>query len=126
MATVTIGVDTFEAGASILHPKNLHAVNFTELLKLNRKLPSSSDDSMSLGIWDGGKFVLKTVTVDSEYPFVQKIVSWANSQYIFLRYGFSLLKMDSFVETTVDKFLKYYERTEERPIFASVEETPKT
>ncbi|CAI0428067.1 unnamed protein product [Linum tenue] len=122
MATVTIGGDTFEAGASILHPKNLHAVNFTELLKLNRKLPSSSDDSMSLGIWDGGKFVLKTVTVDSAIPFVQKIVSWANSLYIFLRYGFSLLKMDSFVETTVDKFLKYYESTEERPIFASVEE----
>ncbi|CAN1145253.1 Farnesylcysteine lyase [Linum perenne] len=122
MATVTIGGDTFEAGASILHPKNLHASNFTELLNLNRKLPSSSEKSMSLGIWDGGEFVFKTMTVDSDIPIVQKMVSWANSLRIFLRYGFSLLKMESFIETTVNKFLKYYESTEERPIFQRVDE----
>ncbi|CAN0897356.1 Farnesylcysteine lyase [Linum grandiflorum] len=120
MATVTIGGNTFEAGASILHPKNLHASNFTELLNLNRKLPSPG--SMSLGIWDGGEFVFKTVTVASDVPIVQKIVSWANSLRIFLRYGFSLLKMESFVETTIDKFMKYYESTGERPIFESVDE----
>ncbi|CAN1250030.1 Farnesylcysteine lyase [Linum perenne] len=122
MATVTIGGNTFEAGASILHPKNLHVSNFTELLNLNRKLPSSSEKSMSLGIWDGGEFVFKTMTVDSDIPIVQKMVSWANSLRIFLRYGFSLLKMESFIETTVNKFLKYYESTEERPIFQRVDE----
>ncbi|GAU19573.1 hypothetical protein TSUD_303860 [Trifolium subterraneum] len=34
IATVTIAGETFEAGASILHPKNLHAVTYTKLLKL--------------------------------------------------------------------------------------------
>lgn len=61
MATVTIGGETFEAGASILHPKNYHALNFTHLLNLKVKGPSASDSSFSLGIWDGQKFLFKTI-----------------------------------------------------------------
>uniref|UniRef100_A0A2P2J4M1 Prenylcysteine lyase domain-containing protein n=1 Tax=Rhizophora mucronata TaxID=61149 RepID=A0A2P2J4M1_RHIMU len=122
MATVTIAGETFEAGASILHPKNYYAGNFTELLHLKRKLPPSSESSLSLGIWDGEKFSLKTLTVESKIPLVQKIVSFANSVYILLRYGFSLLRMQSFVEITVNKFLKYYESFETRPIFKTVDE----
>ncbi|XP_017982372.1 PREDICTED: farnesylcysteine lyase [Theobroma cacao] len=124
MATVSIGGETFEAGASILHPKNYHALNYTKLLGLKIKPPPSSedDDSMSFGIWDGKKFVFKTLQVDSKFPVVQKIVSFVNSFYLFFRYGFSLLKMNSFVESTVDSFLKYYERPETRPVFETVDE----
>jgi len=96
MATVNVSGHTFEAGASILHPKNYHAVNYTELLGLKNKDPSS--DSFSLGIWDGQKFVFKTLSFSSNIPFVDKIVSLANSLLMFLRYGFSLLKMQTFVE----------------------------
>ncbi|KAK8653492.1 hypothetical protein V6N13_127488 [Hibiscus sabdariffa] len=111
MATVTIGGDTFEAGASILHPKNYHARNYSKLLGLKVKPPPSSedDDSMSLGIWDGKKFVFKTLEVESKFPWVQKIVYYFNSFQMFFRYGFSLSKMNNFVESTVDSFLKYYE-----------------
>ncbi|XP_044470383.1 farnesylcysteine lyase isoform X2 [Mangifera indica] len=122
MATITISNHTFEAGASILHPKNHHALNFTKLLNLKIKQPSSSDESHSFGIWDGEKFVFKTLSVDSKLPFVQKIVSFANSVYIFMRYGLSLLKMQGFVESAVERFLKYYESFERRPVFESVDE----
>ncbi|KAF5727608.1 hypothetical protein HS088_TW22G01304 [Tripterygium wilfordii] len=121
MATVTIAGETFEAGASILHPKNYHALNFTTGLGLKIRKPPASESSLSLGIWDGKRFLLKTISVDSKIPFVQKIVSFANSVYLLVRYGFSLLKMESFVEGMVDKFLKYYESTESRPVFETVE-----
>lgn len=122
MATVTISGEIFEAGASILHPKNFHASNFTKLLNLKRKTPSSSESSISLGIWDGKKFLFKTITIDSKISIVQKMVSFANSLYLLLRYGFSLFKLNTFVEVTVNKFLKYYEGFETRPIFETVDE----
>nr|GLL38767.1 farnesylcysteine lyase isoform X1 [Ipomoea trifida] len=121
MATVTIAGDTFEAGASILHPKNYHARNFTNLLNLTVKTSSSESDS-SFGIWDGNKFVLKTLSSNSKLPILQKLVSFANSVLIFLRYGFSLFRMENFVEDAVNSFLKYYEGFESRPAFEDVEE----
>ncbi|KAJ8769154.1 hypothetical protein K2173_000929 [Erythroxylum novogranatense] len=122
MATVTIAGHTFEAGASILHPKNYHAANFTEMYKLGRKKPVRSESSISLAIWDGQRFVFKTMSVESKSPLVQKIVSLANSVYMLFHYGFSLLKMDNFVEDMLSKFLKYYESFETRPIFETVDE----
>lgn len=114
IATVTVAGETFEAGASILHPKNLHAVEYTKILNLKAKQPSS--ESLSLGIWDGNKFVFKTVKIDSnlplidkllKIPFIQNLVSLVNSGLVFLRYGFSLLKMQSFVEVLImHRFLK--------------------
>ncbi|KAJ7945111.1 farnesylcysteine lyase [Quillaja saponaria] len=124
MATVNVGGETFEAGASILHPKNFHALNYTNLLKLKVKKPSS--DSLSLGIWDGKKLIFKTVNSSSRIPFIQffidKVVSFANSVIMFARYGFSLLRMQSFVETTVNRFVRYYEKFEARPVFRTVDE----
>ncbi|KAJ6419352.1 hypothetical protein OIU84_029458 [Salix udensis] len=122
MATVTIGGDAFEAGASILHPKNYHASNYTDLLNLTGKIPSSSESSISLGIWDGNGFVVKTLNANSNWGIVNKIVSFFNGIYLFMRYGFSLVKMEGFVDETVNKFLKYYEGVETRPVFESVEE----
>ncbi|RVX21490.1 Farnesylcysteine lyase [Vitis vinifera] len=122
MATVVLAGETFEAGASILHPKNFHAVNFTKMLNLSVKTPPSSESSLSLGIWDGEKFVFKTLDSNSKSSIVQRIVAITNSVLLFVRYGFSLLKMDSFVQTTVDNFLKYYASFESRPVFETVDE----
>ncbi|XP_065874798.1 farnesylcysteine lyase [Euphorbia lathyris] len=121
MATVTVSGETFEAGASILHPKNYHTSNFTNLLNLKLKMPSTSDSDLSLGIWDGNKFVFKTISISSKSTVVQKIVSYANSLYMLYHYGFSLFRMKSFVESTVNKFLKYYESFETRPTFQTVD-----
>ncbi|KAK2656319.1 hypothetical protein Ddye_009371 [Dipteronia dyeriana] len=120
MATVTISGETFEAGASILHPKNYHLLNYTKLLNLKRREPSSLD---SFGIWNGKKFVLRTISARSwKVPIVEKMVSMVNSVYLFVRYGFSLLKMQTFVEDTVERFLNYYQAVEVRPVFESVDE----
>lgn len=98
MATVNVAGDTFEAGASILHPKNFHALNYTKLLDLEFR--KSSSGSLSLGIWDGKKFLFKTLKIYSNLPFIDKLVSLANSVLMFIRYGLSLLKMESFVEVS--------------------------
>ncbi|KAL6219890.1 hypothetical protein ACLB2K_007649 [Fragaria x ananassa] len=123
MATVNVSGEFFEAGASILHPKNYHAVNYTKLLNLIVNAPSSSDDdSDGFGIWDGEKFIFKTLSFKSKLPFVDRIVSLANSLLLFVRYGFSLVRMDRFVEATVNSFLKYYESSKTRPVFETVDD----
>ncbi|XP_020234951.1 farnesylcysteine lyase [Cajanus cajan] len=129
IATVTVAGETFEAGASILHPKNLHAVDYTKILNLKVKEPGS--DSLSLGIWNGNDFVFKTIKLSCNVPLIDKLlklpitntlVSLVNSALMFVRYGFSLLKMQNFVENTVEKFLKYYEGHDSRPVFETVDE----
>lgn len=100
MATVMLAGERFEAGASILHPKNFHAVNFVKMLNLSVKKPPSSESSFSLGIWDGEKFVFKTLHSESRSSIVQKVVAVTNSILLFVRYGFSLFKMDSFVKVS--------------------------
>ncbi|CAA0819518.1 Farnesylcysteine lyase [Striga hermonthica] len=122
MATVTISGETFEAGGSILHPKNYHVSNYTKYLNLKVKAPKHADDSLSLGIWDGHKFVYKTLSSNSKLPIVQRLVSIANSIVMLLRYGaFSLYRMSSFVEAMLNHFLRYYEDFEARPVFDTVE-----
>ena len=114
MATVELAGETFEAGASILHPKNFHALNFTKMLNLSVKKPPSSESSLSLWIWDGEKFVFKTLESKSKSSIVQKIVAITNSMLLFVRYGFSLFKMDSFVEVSFSGFLCLAGETWER------------
>ncbi|XP_075498417.1 farnesylcysteine lyase-like isoform X1 [Primulina tabacum] len=121
MATVTISGETFEAGASILHPKNYHTLNFTKSLNLSVNDPKNNEDTFSLGIWDGHKFVFKTLSSNSKLPIVQRFVSYVNSIILCLRYGFSLYRMNAFVEAMINKFLRYYDVFESRPIFESVE-----
>ncbi|KAM0061884.1 putative oxidoreductase [Helianthus debilis subsp. tardiflorus] len=98
MATITIAGETFEVGTSIPHPKNYHALNFTNMLNLKVKGPFASDSSMCFGIWDGQTFLFKTIDSDSKSQIVQYVVSFVNSIQMLFRYGISLLKMNNFVE----------------------------
>ncbi|CAN8251718.1 unnamed protein product [Cochlearia groenlandica] len=121
MRTVEFAGDIFEAGGSILHPKNYHARDFVERFNLTIRSPSPIEESCAIGIWDGKRFLFKTFGSSIKFPFVDTIVSWVNDLYIFVRYGFPLLRMSSFIENTVDNFMKYYESLESRPIFDNVE-----
>ncbi|KAG5573371.1 hypothetical protein H5410_063137 [Solanum commersonii] len=121
-ATVTLSGETFEAGASILHPKNYHTLNYTKYLNLSVRGPPPSESDSGFGIWNGREFVFKTLSVNSNLPIIQRVVSFANSVLIFFRYGFSLFRMNNFVDNTVNSFLKYYEDFESRPVFETVEE----
>ncbi|XP_068648663.1 farnesylcysteine lyase [Aristolochia californica] len=120
MATVKVVGDTFEAGASIIHPKNMHAVRFAQLLNLKRKT-RVDDDASSIGIWDGRKFLFKTISLPPNSRF-GKIISFLNSFLVLKRYGWPLFLMQRFVERTVNCFLKYYQHFESRPVFETVEE----
>lgn len=117
MAMVELAGDKFEAGGSILHPKNLHTLQYTELLGLKRK--TSSDDDSEFGIWDGKKFIFKTLPAGkSGFPAI--ITPFINNILIFWRYGISLLKMQDYVSNLLSRFLRYYE--DSRPIFYTVDE----
>ncbi|KAI4310826.1 hypothetical protein MLD38_035778 [Melastoma candidum] len=125
MATVTIAGHTFEAGGSILHPKNYYARNFSEMIGQRRPGSERSEDGdRGFGIWDGERFLLRSWSVDSMggFPFAEKMVSLLNDAMMFFRYGFSLFKMKTFVEETVGRFLKYYECSDSRPVFETVDE----
>ncbi|KAK9134964.1 hypothetical protein Syun_014294 [Stephania yunnanensis] len=120
MRTVSIGGDAFEAGASIIHPKNQYALEFTKSLNLSVRAPSSGADS--LAIWDGTRFLFQTFSPKSDSPILDKIYDLFNSLLLLRRYGFSLIRMERFVERMLKCFLKFYEGFEERPVFGTVEE----
>lgn len=117
MAMVDLGGgDKFEAGASILHPKNHHTARFTELLGLKRR---ELDDDANFGIWNGTAFVLKTQKPGPSF-LSKKSTGILNSLSLLWRYKLSLFFMNSYVSSTLKKFLRYYE--ESRPVFQTVEE----
>ncbi|PKA65067.1 Farnesylcysteine lyase [Apostasia shenzhenica] len=122
MATVTIAGDTFEAGASIIHPKNLHAVRFASLLGLRPR--SKSSDGSWFSVWDGSRFIFETLPPppSSCLAIYRKIHSLVNALLIFRRYGFSLLRMNRFVNRMLHRFMLFYKEYESRPVFETVEE----
>ncbi|KAH9610189.1 hypothetical protein KSS87_007532 [Heliosperma pusillum] len=121
MSTVTIAGETFEAGACILHPRNYHTSNFTSFLNLKKRFGNSDDDD-SLGVWDGHRFVFKTMRFDSRFRLVNSLISLLNQAKAFWRYGVSLFKMQAFVQDTLNNFMKYYEGLDTRPVFHSAED----
>lgn len=99
MAMVELAGDKFEAGGTILHPKNLHTFQYTELLGLKRKTDGDDDD---FGIWDGQKFIFKTFPAGSGFPAI--ISTFFNNLRLFWRYGTSLLKMQDYVSVSETAF----------------------
>ncbi|TKW23671.1 hypothetical protein SEVIR_3G001800v4 [Setaria viridis] len=121
LATVAIAGDHFEAGGSIIHPRNLHARRFADLLGLAVK--AGGDDDW-LGIWDGKRFVFQTLRPlpPGSSWWRRKLHGLLNSLLLLRRYGLSLLKMDKFVQEMLQRFMLFYNGFESRPVFATVEE----
>jgi prenylcysteine oxidase/farnesylcysteine lyase len=97
LATVTVGGNDFEAGGAIIHPKNLHVRRFAALLGLAAR--ADGDDDW-LGIWDGGRFVFRTLRPPPPGSswLRRRLHGLANTLLLLRRYGLSLLRMDSFVQ----------------------------
>ncbi|XP_020182663.1 farnesylcysteine lyase [Aegilops tauschii subsp. strangulata] len=123
LATVTVAGEVFEAGGSIIHPRNLHVRRFADLLGLAAKTGGDNDEDW-LGIWDGARFVFKTLRPPPPGSswLRRKLHGLANSLLLLRRYGLSLLRMDSFVQEMLQKFMLYYNGFESRPVFDNVEE----
>ncbi|XP_078179315.1 farnesylcysteine lyase [Carex rostrata] len=120
-APINISGDLFNAGASIIHGQNLHAIRFAELLGLDRADPDGAD---WLGIWDGSGFVFKTLKPppESSSAIYKRWHDIADALLLLKRYGFSLYRMQRFVIKLLEKFILFYKEPEERPIFETVEE----
>ncbi|KAK3143256.1 hypothetical protein QOZ80_4AG0298150 [Eleusine coracana subsp. coracana] len=121
LGTVTVAGDHFEAGGSIIHPRNLHARRFADLLGL--AVETGADDDW-LGIWDGTRFVFQTLRpppAGSSW-LRRKLHGLLNSLLLFNRYGLSLLKMDRFVQEMLQRFMLFYNGTDSRPVFVTVDE----
>jgi prenylcysteine oxidase/farnesylcysteine lyase len=97
MAVVDLQGDTFEAGASIIHPKNLHCVNFTKLLGLKQ---TTDTDDESFGIWDGKQFVFQTARAGDNI-FSKAIAQIMNTLSTLWRYGASLWRMQTYVSVSI-------------------------
>ncbi|WVZ81508.1 hypothetical protein U9M48_028875 [Paspalum notatum var. saurae] len=121
LGTVSIAGDRFEAGGSIIHPRNLHARRFADLLGL---AASTGGDDDWLGIWDGKTFVFQTLRPPPPGSswWRRKLHGLLNSLLLFRRYGMSLLKMDRFVQEMLQRFMLFYNALESRPVFSTVEE----
>lgn len=120
MSLVELEGDTFEAGGSVIHPKNLHSLKFTELLGLNR---TTGDDDDSFGIWDGTQFVFQTARAGDSI-FSKTFTQIMNTLSIMWRYGLSLWKMQTYTNGMLDNFMQIYK--DDRPAFDTVEELLKS
>nr|XP_046231404.1 prenylcysteine oxidase 1 isoform X2 [Scatophagus argus] len=106
LATVTIGDYEYETGGSAIHPLNLHMKHFIEKLGIS----SRKDVSSKMAIFDG-----KELTYEESDWFI------VNFFRMLWRYGFSFLRMQMWVESILDKFMRIYQYQQYGYSFSSVE-----
>ncbi|CAK9798124.1 Prenylcysteine oxidase-like [Anthophora plagiata] len=105
LATVQINDNEFEAGGSIIHPKNKYMQDFVKLLGLEHKLSHGKRNS----IWNGDKIVYE----ESEW----KILSLAKFIY---KYGIEPFKLERYVTSIRRNFEKIYELQDAGKSFTSI------
>lgn len=109
LATVKISDHYYNAGGSIVHPKNMYMVNFTEMLGLQR---DSKAEEGKLGIYDGNEVLFTT----SDYSIV-------TLTKLFWRYGMDLYNIKNWVEEKVlARMQRLYEIQAEGHAFSTVED----
>ncbi|XP_033222178.1 prenylcysteine oxidase 1-like isoform X2 [Belonocnema kinseyi] len=106
LATIEIGENEYEAGGSVIHPRNKYMQYFVKLLGLEKKDPGGSSIS---GIWNGEKFVF----TESKW----EIVTLTKMIY---RYGFQPIKLNRYVNWILDNFDKIYDFHESGVAFENV------
>lgn len=97
-----------EAGAAVIHQKNLHMVRFAEALGLERGPPGYNDGPRALGIFDGDRLA-----------FEGSRWGWLTGLRMLWRYGYSLLRMEQFTGETLERFMGIYERQARNETFAT-------
>ncbi|KAL6257655.1 hypothetical protein P5V15_011233 [Pogonomyrmex californicus] len=107
LATITIDGDEFEAGGSVIHPKNMYMQRFVKLLGLEHNF----FDDQKYGIWNGDEFVF----TESNWSVISLLK-------LFYRYGFQPYKLNRYVENMMEDFLKIYDLQDAGQSFANVTE----
>eukprot|EP00897_Mesotaenium_endlicherianum_P000061 jgi/Mesen1/10055/ME000730S09350 len=105
-AVVELSGDFFEAGASIIHSKNLHLVNFADLLGLEKvKAPDTE-----AGIWNGKEFVFREVSYGDGW-MAKRLADLVNTSQLIWRYGvWNLYYMQSCASEALGKWLQLYDK----------------
>ncbi|XP_030006462.1 prenylcysteine oxidase 1 [Sphaeramia orbicularis] len=106
LATVRIGDYEYETGGAIIHPLNLHMKHFIDKLGI----PPRKDVSSKMAIFDG-----KELTFEESDWFI------VNFLRLLWRYGFNFLRMQMWVESILDKFMRIYQYQQYGYSFSSVE-----
>ncbi|GAA6217007.1 prenylcysteine oxidase 1 [Lates japonicus] len=106
LATVKIGDYEYETGGSVIHPLNLHMKQFIEKLGI----PTRKDVSSKMAIFDGKELMFE----ESDWFIV-------NFLRMLWRYGFNFLRMQMWVESILDKFMRIYQYQQYGYSFSSVD-----
>lgn len=106
LGTVKMGDHEYEVGGSIIHPLNLHMKHFVDKLGI----PPKKDVPSKMAIFNG-----KELTFEESDWFI------INFLRFLWRYGFNLLRMQMWVESVLDKFMRIYQYQQYGYSFSSVE-----
>ncbi|KAI3362361.1 hypothetical protein L3Q82_012660 [Scortum barcoo] len=106
LATVKMGDYEYETGGSVIHPLNLHMKHFVEKLGI----PPRKNVPSKMAIFDG-----KELTFEESDWFI------VNFLRMLWRYGFNFLRMQMWVESVLDKFMRIYQYQQYGYSFSSVE-----
>ncbi|CAG5867388.1 unnamed protein product [Menidia menidia] len=106
LATVKIGDHEYETGGAVIHPLNLHMKHFVEKLGI----PPRKDTPSKMAIFDGKELVYE----ESDWFII-------NVLRLLWRYGFNFLRMQMWVESILDKFMRIYQYQQFGYSFSSVE-----
>lgn len=106
LATVRIGDYEYETGGAIIHPLNLHMKHFIDKLGI----PPRKAVSSKMAIFDG-----KELTFEESDWFI------INFLRLLWRYGLNFLRMQMWVESILDKFMRIYQYQQYGYSFSSVD-----
>jgi len=107
VATVEIAGRKYEAGASILHHQNKYMYDFIKAFGLRMKDRTHS----KMGLYDGQQYVFK----ESDWNAVTVI-------RLLWRYGISLIRLDSEINSIIEKFSRIYDLQEKSYSFTTVQD----
>ncbi|KAM8873034.1 prenylcysteine oxidase 1 [Synchiropus picturatus] len=106
LATVKIGDHEYETGGSVIHPLNLHMKHFVDKIGI----PTRREVAQKMAVFDG-----KQLTFEESDWFI------INFLRRLWRYGFTFLRMQMWVESVLDKFMRIYQYQQYGYSFSTVE-----
>lgn len=107
LATVTVAGYEYETGGSILHSRNKYMKAFADKFGLHAKRGISG----KFGLFDGSKFTYK----QGNWEII-------NLFSLLLRYGLSIIKINSLIEDMLTKFERIYKLQDEGTTFNNISE----
>lgn len=106
LRTVQIGDREYEAGGSVIHPKNFYMKNLTEFFHLNFK---NEGPRFTFGLYDGQNIVFQS----SRIPY------WTEIK-MAIRYGLDLIRLNPWIDGILKWYAKIYDAQLSGKAFATV------